>query len=145
MSEKNIVVVNEKEYQVIKTGRAQAEQVVQLTRWISKHGVKAIKSMQSADGSVTFGDNTELLGKVADALTTDALIDLFQLLIGCSKEDAELFFDISVLVDVAVEVYNRQTAVRKLVGRFFSGINSGADSGASSTTSEQPTDIPTTK
>jgi hypothetical protein len=121
--EGKLVTVGEKEYQVIKTGRAQAEQVVLISRWISKYGFRALKNI-SKDGTVEVESGVDFISQIIDNLTADALIELFVALIGCSKEDAEVYFDIAVLIDVLVEVYNNQPAVRKLIDRFFSGTQS---------------------
>lgn len=125
-----------KKFRVIKTGRAQAEQVVGLTRWLSNHGAKAFAQIQS-DGS--FGDNMsgmEIFIKFLGVLDTDAVMDLFVVLIGCSKEDAEIHFDIAIMVDVAIEVYQRQTSLRRLLDRFFSQSNSESTLEEQSTKSE---------
>jgi len=127
------VLVGEKEYRVIKSGRAQAEQVVAVTRWISRHGTRALKVMQS-DGEAMSGSGIEFLGKFVEALDADALIGLFQALTGCSQEEAELYFDIATLVDVAFAVYEGQPSVRRLIDRFFS-----------TPKSEQPSDELSTK
>lgn len=136
------VELNGKRYAVIKTGRAQAEQVLLVTRWISRHGVQAMQAIQTDSLSAS---GIEFLGKFVEALTPDALIDLFIALVGCPKEDAELYFDIAVLIDVAMQVYERQPAVRRLVERFFSTPNSASISDERSTTSEPLTGGPTTK
>lgn len=130
----NTVVVNEKEYQVIKTGRAQAEQVLGLTRWIYKHGAKAAKGMQGTNVADTTG--IAFIGELIMSLDADALIDLFQVLVGCPKEDAELYFDVATLVEVVIEVYERQPSVKRLVERFFSNGNSTPTSGELPTKSE---------
>jgi hypothetical protein len=128
------VKIGESEYQVIKTGRAQAAQVLQITRWASKHGVKAFKTLQA--NQVDTANGIEFLGMFIDALDVDALIDLFQALTGCTKEEAELYFDISVLLDVLFDVYERQPAVKRVLDRFFSISSSPTVSDESSTTSE---------
>lgn len=126
------VAVGEQKYPVIKVGRAQAEQVVRITRWLSRHGARAIKEMQTDPNVNVAGlGGVEVLGKFVETLDADALIDLFYALIGCSKEEAELYFDIATLIEVAVEVYERQTSVRRLIDRFFS-------SGSSKSTTEEP-------
>lgn len=85
MSEKlEVVVVGDSEYRVIKTGRAQAEQVLSLTRWLSKHGLKAIREMQGDKDTLEFGNGFEFLTNFLDHLSVDAVIDLFQTLTGCT-------------------------------------------------------------
>ena len=134
------VEVGGKQYRVIKTGRAQAEQALGLVRWISKHGAKAMQSIIPADGAekkVGAASGIEFLAKFIDALDADALIDLFTVLVGCSPEDSEVYFDIAILVDLVMETYNRQQSLRRLIDRFFSSGNSiVASEAASSTTSE---------
>jgi hypothetical protein len=114
------VEVGGKKYVVIKMGRAQAEQVLAISRWISAHGFK-VMSVAGAQGQSIQADNAfEFLSKIIDLLTADALIDLFVALVGCPKEDAEIYFDIGILVDVILMVYEEQPAVRRLIDRFFS-------------------------
>jgi hypothetical protein len=115
-----IVEVGGSKYAVVKTGRAQAEQVLQLTRWIANHGIRAVKSIQAEGKKFDASNSMEFISSLLEAMTVDALIDLFIVMIGCSREDAEVYFDIGVLIDVLVEVYEKQPAVRRLVERFFS-------------------------
>lgn len=117
-------------YDVVKTGRAQARQVAQLTKWISKHGSKAARAMDVKEGETPNG--IDIVMKFVEALDEDALVDLFTLIIGCPKEDTEVYFDISVLIDAVVMVYTRQPAVQKIADRFFSMSNySGSTAGLS--------------
>jgi len=128
------IVVGENTYRVIKNGRAQAEQVLALTSWFSRHGMKALTELSAEREGVTAASGVEFIGKMLDHLTADALIDLFQALITCTKEEAELHFDIALLIDVVAETYERQPAVKRLVERFFSQANSTVTTEESSTT-----------
>lgn len=131
------VTIGDKEYRVIKTGRAQAEQVAHLTRWLSVHGARAIARVQ--EDANLMGENlsgVESFVRFLGVLDADAIIDLFIVLTGCTKEEAEVYFDIAIMVDVAIEVYNRQTSLRRLLDRFFSQSNSGSTSEEPSTSSE---------
>jgi len=140
------VTVGEKQYAVIKTGRAQARQVLQLTRWIGKHGSKAFGAFRNDDEfKIDNATGLDFIQRFAEALDEDALIDLFQLLVGCSMEEAETYFDVATLIEVVIAVYNGQPAVGRLIDRFFSPSNSNNSTDAPSTTSESPTDGPTTK
>lgn len=114
------VKVGEKEYVVIKTGRAQAEQVLHVSKWIATHGMAAIEAL-SADGKdVQSETGIEFLWELINSLTPDALIDMFVAVTGCTKEEAELYFDVGTLVDAAVMIYEKQPSVRRLIERFFS-------------------------
>jgi len=117
----NTVTIGKNEYKMIKTGRAQAEQVLALTRWISKYGLSAIKQLQDEGGGEIAADTGwEFLSKIVEYLTADALIDLFQAMTGCTKKEAEEYFDIAILIDVIIEVYEGNPSVRRLIDRFFS-------------------------
>lgn len=129
-NEVEMIEVGGKEYAVIKTGRAQAEQVVKITRWISVHGMKAVKALRTPEGTVEAGSGIELIGSIIGELSADALIDLYAALIGCPNEDAEVYFDVATLVDVAIMVYEGQPSVRRLMERFFSTSSSEQDTPA---------------
>jgi hypothetical protein len=137
------VEVGGKEYTVIKTGREQAEQVVQFTRWLSMYGPGLIEGLDAnnLEGQSGMVMITSVLGN----LTSDALIDLFQVLVGCSKKDAEKYFDVGILVDTALEVYENQPGIRRLLDRFFSTEDSPESTEEPSTSSEESTDTPTEK
>lgn len=135
MSEADVVViVGEKKYKVIKTGRAQAEQVLEIGRWLSKYGVSAVEELKKKnDGKLEFEGGIEFLSAIVDVLTADALLDLFQALVGCTKEEAEEYFDISILVDVVVAIFQTNNSIRRLLERFFSTPNSSPTTEESST------------
>ena len=90
------ITVNEVEYELVKTGRAQAQQVAKFTGWLSRYGVKAAQSLQNTDESA--GGIGVILGFVEN-LNDDALIELFEIVIGCSREVAEVYFDVADLLD----------------------------------------------
>lgn len=121
MSEqKHIVVVGDKEYELIKKGLAQAEQVTNLSKWLATYGLPIFEELSGGDDDTT---NTELFKAVLNNLSTDALIQLFVLVIGCSKRIAEQEFDIGILVDSILIIWEEQPGLRNLVNRFFSTQN----------------------
>lgn len=125
------------DYNLIKTGRAQAEQVLQLTRWIYTHGKKASKAFDvSSTGFDDAPSGIAFLGELISNLDADAVIDLFTLVIGCPKEVSETHFDVSILVDSVILVYENQPALKRLLERFFSGGNSKDSTEDNSTISE---------
>lgn len=137
MSEQlDYVEVGEKKYAVIKIGRAQAEQVLLVTKWIAKHGIPAFQKARTDGKDFTSENAIAFISDIVEYLTADALIDLFTAMVGCSKEESELYFDISILVEVVIEVYNRQPAVRRLLDRFFFTEDLVVELPESSTTSE---------
>jgi len=137
------VEVGGKEYTVVKTGRAQAEQVVLFTRWLSTYGPSLLEGMDTEN----LGDKSGLImiTSILGNLTSDALVDLFQVLVGCSKKEAETYFDIGILVEVAMEVYENQAGIRRLLDRFFFTEDLRESTEEPSTSSEENTDTPTTK
>lgn len=133
----NFVVVGDNEYPIIKTGRAQARQVLHLTRWIGKHGSRAFSTFRGDDDQqIDTNNGITFLQRFVEALDEDGLVDLFQVLVGCTQEEAEVYFDIGTLIDVAITVYKGQPAVGRLIDRFFSNSNSNNTTESSPTTSE---------
>lgn len=145
MSENTTVEVGGKTYQVVKTGRAHAEQVVLLTKWIKKHGVPAATALQQSGLTDKATNNIEFLLGAIDVLTADALIDLFVVATGCSQEEAEIYFDVATLIDAVIAVYQHTPAIQRLLDRFFLVSGTEEKQEESSTTSEEPTDGQTTK
>lgn len=132
------VVVGGQEYRVIKTGRAQAEQVAGLAKWISKHGTRAFRNMNINPQDQ--GSGLQIVLMFIESLDADALVDLFTVMVGCPKEVSEVYFDIADLVDVVINVYERNNSLKKLIDRFFSSASSTNTTQEPSTTSEQPMD-----
>lgn len=138
------IEVGGKQYKIVKSGRAHAEQVVLLTRWLGAYGPALLEGVQGSDEAVeTTG--VGMITTILSNVTSDALIDLFQVLIGCNKKDAEKYFDVGILVEVALDVYENQAGIRRLIDRFFSTEESIESTEDSSTKLEESTDTPTTK
>jgi len=127
------------QFKVVKTGRAQAEQVVLLGRWLSTYGAKVVTKALPEDGDIEKAGVGSIVSNIIENLSADALLDLFVVVIGCSPEQAEECFDIAVLIDAAMEVYEKSPAVKRLIQRFFSPQPSTPSTEESSTTSEEPT------
>lgn len=124
MSEKTTVItVAGEEFDVVKRGYDQAEQVISLMRWLSKYGTPALEGARGEDGELE-AENAEdvlgILGKVFEVLDPGALIDLYVLILGCSRDFAMEYFDIAVLIDAVITVYEEQPSFRKVFDRFFS-------------------------
>ena len=134
------VEVADKTFELVKTGREQAEQVVALGKWVNQYGLPALEGMMNEEGEVTFEGGLDLLQGIIGSLTADALIDLFVVILGCSKKFANENFDIALLIDAVFEVYDAQPSLGKVLSRFFSQTTSTENSEESSTTSEEPTD-----
>lgn len=139
----NMVEVCNKKYPIVKTGRAQAEQVVAFGKWFGKYGPEIVDGFQTEDNEGISA--MALIERILDVLSTDALIDLFGVVIGCPKKVSEECFDIAILIDVAIETYDKQPSIKRLIERFFSTPDSEQPTEDSSTESEEPTDGQTTK
>jgi len=139
------VVLGNNRYNLVKKGRHQADQIVNLTRWIAKHGTKIAGALAGTDGKITIGTIGESLDKLAEGLTTDSLLDLFVIATGCTQKNADDYFDVDLLIECAGTVYNNQTAIKRLVERFFSRTNSTPNTEESFTPSEVLTDGQTTQ
>lgn len=138
---KDVIIVGTSEYPLIKKGRAQADQVAGIARWIKLYGLPAAKEV----GATNIADNgMQFLLNVIGGLSSDALIDLFIIITGCQYSEAEEYFDIAQLIDVAVQTYENQPSFKKVIDRFLPGLASTEPTEISqkesSTTSEEPTD-----
>jgi len=120
MTESIKFAVAEKEFELVKTGREQAEQVIQLGKWINEYGVPALQRMTNEEGEITFAGGFDLLSSILQSLTVDALIDLYILIFGCNKKFADQHFDIGTLIEALTVVYNAQPSIGKVISRFFS-------------------------
>lgn len=135
MSEEKSVVseIGGKEFTLVKVGREQAEQVIQLGKWVNTHGVPALSQIMNEEGEISFENGFDLLGDVIESLTADALIDLFVVVLGCSKTFANKHFDVAVLIESLMLVYEHQPSLGRVLSRFFS-----------QTSSEESTEEPST-
>jgi len=141
MSESSVKLeVAGKTFELVKVGREQAEQVIQLGKWINEYGIPALSGMMNEEGEISFVSGIDLLGDVIEKLTVDAIIDLFVLVFGCSKTFANKNFDIGVLVEGLTLVYEAQPSIGKVISRFFSAATSVENTEEPSTMSELPTD-----
>ncbi len=132
-----------KTFELVKSGREQAEQVVSLGKWMNQYGLPALEGMMNEEGEIVFSGGLDLLQEIIGSLTADALIDLYIVVLGCSKKFADENFDIAVLIDAIVEVYEAQPSLGRVLSRFFSQTTSIENSEEPSTTSEEATDGPT--
>lgn len=132
----DMIVINEKEYALVTQGRQQAIQVQGITRWASAYGSEVYEELQKQGGSEDEA-GIDFLLNIIGLLTADALVDLFQAVSGCSKEEAELYFDAATLIEAGIVVYEKHPTVRSLLDRFFSTSDSEpVEPEDSSTTSE---------
>jgi len=107
------VLVGAVEYDLVKKGRAQAEQVGLLSKWLSVYG-GAIK----VDGALENG--LDLVKAITGALSADALLALFVVVTGCTPAEAEEHFDVGILLDSVIIIYENQEHIKKVLSRFFS-------------------------
>lgn len=121
MSE-NFVLVGEKEYPIVKRGRAQARQVAALSQWLSQYGNRILDDFLKTEAV----NVPQAVIAIVGGLTEDSLIDLYVVVTGCTPEEADEYFDVADLIDTAIAIYEQQPSVKKLVDRFFSDDNSTA-------------------
>ncbi len=125
--EGSVFEIDGKNYNVVKRGREQARQVTLIGSWLVKHGAPTVRAIQGAEGLEDMS-GIEVIGQALSTLSEDSLIDLFQVVFGCDKKVAEESFDIALLIDGAMAMYNGHPAIQKLVNRFFSGSTSTQNS-----------------
>ena len=124
MSDKESVTVfqvGDKKYDVVTKGIAQARQVARMGALLGRYGVPIYKKLSEDNTDGVFSlDGVEVLTSVLSTMDEDALISMFIMTFGCTREVAEEYFDIELMIDGMVALYNHQPAIQKLVSRFFS-------------------------
>ncbi len=129
MSEQELsVIVGGKEYQLVKKGYEQAQQVTALSKWLAEHGIPIFEKLSTEAGEQGLTSNTDLFKAVLDNLSPDALVELFAVIVGCTPKVAKAEFDIGILIDSATTVWDNQPGLRRLVNRFFFSTDSEEDS-----------------
>ena len=118
------------EYNVIKRGMGQARQVADLGRWLAEHGAEAYRAVL-AEGDGAGG--VQMVAAVLSTLSGESPIGWYVLVFGCPVEAAEEYFEIDTLIDGILALYENSKAIKRLVGRFFSGSNSTVSVADSST------------
>lgn len=140
------IIVGKSEYPLVKKGRAQAEQIEELLQWLGRYGGKFFDEMTNEEGEVEISTSLPvLISDIANIVTADALIELYVVVTGCTEEEAEEYFDVAQLIDVTVEVFEKQKSFKKVVNRFFSKKSSTNTMEELSTKSEKPMDGQTEK
>lgn len=140
------IEINGKKFELIKKGYAQALQLHQMGVWLSRYGNELLdvfserpaEEMNSIQG-------LSFIGRLIGGISPEAMVELFAILLGCSKEFAEEEFDILVLVEAAITVYKEHPTFRRLIDRFFFTTALAGGLEDSSTKSEEPTDGQTSK
>jgi hypothetical protein len=138
MDKSTIFEINGEKYDVVKRGIAQARQVSSATRWLARYGTPAFRKL--SEGNFESMGGFDVVLAVLGSLDENGLVELFEAVFGCSKEVAEQDFDIALLVNGLVALYNNAPALRGLADRFFSPASSENTEGSNSTQSDPPTD-----
>lgn len=127
-------VIGEKPYSVVKYGWSQADQAAKLGNWLAVYGTSAYKA--ASNGGQELLSGIELVAAIVSALDGEGLIELFSAVFGCPKSDAMEYFDIDVLYEGVMAMYNSNSSIKRLVSRFFSNFVSTSSPLESSTQSE---------
>jgi hypothetical protein len=135
-NEKSVIEVAGKKFDVVKKGREQAVQVIDIAKWLKTYGIDSLDELANEEGEVQIDSGVDFISQVIESLSADALIDLYTILLGTSKKFADENFDIAVLVEAGIMVYENQPSFRRLIERFFSTSTSEETTEESSTTSE---------
>lgn len=115
----SVFVIGEKEYDTIKFGADQAVQVSRLGKWLSTYGLPVFREVNKI-ANVEQAGGAEVMLAFFGNLPPQALLELFEIVFGCSKEEADKYFDIAVLVEGVIDLVNNQPSIQRLVQRFFS-------------------------
>ena len=118
---KTVFLIGEKESDVEKTGIGQAQQVANLSNWLSKHGSSMAKNLSINGDSFTAENVLEIATALLGSLDVESLLSLFIIVFGCTRKVAEEHFDISLLLEGAVSLFENQPSFKRIIDRFFSG------------------------
>ena len=128
-----IFTIGAQEFNVVKQGYAQAQQVAAVGNWLSIYGSTAARRLFVDGTDLANKDGFDIAAGVLSAIDADALVELFSLVFGCPLEAAKESFEIELLLDGVTAVYENQPAVKRLLNRFFLPKGSSASMGESST------------
>ena len=115
------VQVGDKIYPLTKTGKAQAKQVADLLNWLGSYGQKLASVLVTDEGDATeniMNSTWGMLTAIGQVASEDALVDLFVVVTGCSKSEADKFFSVNTLVD-GIQVLLSQEEYAQVINRFF--------------------------
>lgn len=110
------------EYELHKTGADQAKQISDLLNWLGSYGEQlagaVISEQDSEEALSALGSTMGLIASIGKVSSQQALLDLFVVVIGCTKKVANEYFSVMKLVD-GVEVLLSQEEYAKVLNRFF--------------------------
>jgi len=116
------VMVGDKEYFLFKKGVGQAKQVSDLLNWLGAYGEKLVGVFSNESGGditvESLGSPWAIITSIGSIVSEAALIDLFIVVTGCSKKEANEHFSINTLID-GVQVLFSQEEYAKVLNRFF--------------------------
>ena len=72
---------------------------------------------ESQDGEVEIG-NADMVLSMFGAVTAEALVDLFEVVVGCPHSVAKKHFDLEILIEGVLAFFDNP-AIRRVIDRFF--------------------------
>lgn len=111
------------EYQALKTGYGQAEQLSGVAQWLSRHGKGIFSGLSPEEEAENPTSEIELIMKALGKVTPKALVDLFDVVVGCGPAKAKEHFDIEILIDGTLAFFE-QPAIKRVIERFFTSNDS---------------------
>lgn len=115
-----VVELGGKSYDLMKTGFAQAQQVAGIGRWLSKHGAAMVAELSDSKEAQATSTNMDLVIKALGSFTAEALVDLFEVVTGCTTSVANKYFDIGILISGVIVLFDNPS-IKRVIDRFFSG------------------------
>lgn len=117
------VTVADVEYPLVVFGVAQARQITRILRWLGKHAKPIASQISDSEGNIDVTNPMELILSIAEVIESEALTDLFSIVVGCSEAVAMEYFDLYTLIEAFQIVWTQQESYKKIVTRFFSTAN----------------------
>lgn len=125
LSDKKAIVIDGKEFRLVKKGADYARQFGNLTSWLGTHALAGL--MQASEAGVLDVDDATGQGTaislisflMSESITPEAMVELSAILIGSDYEFAEEHFDPGWLVEAGIMVLTEQDGIVKAIRRVW--------------------------
>ncbi len=124
---KNVFEIGGVKIEIAKKGRAQAEQIAELNKWLKEHIAPLSEALRGKDAADT-NTGWEVFLALAGEMTVDAQLSLAKTLLGTKDTEGnplpvdfiDKYYDIDWVVD-ALSIAGKGAAAQRLLTSFFTG------------------------
>jgi len=114
-----MIVVGDKQIEVVKRGYTQAKQIASLSRWLSKYIAPVIENATTmVDNDNAMAAGISILVSVLSSVEADSLVELGMVITGEDEEFVKENFDMEWVIDGMTELLSNK-AFARLIQPFF--------------------------